>query len=127
MTKIWSWEEMDYLDDGQPTLLPDLWIEPGATCAYCEKTEEASGQRLAVLCGQCGGVAHYLCAVDCAPYDASEEYNDFVCGACLNWTPDQAREHAESLTRLAPVAVGTTSASAPGDDFDPFLDSDDLP
>lgn len=121
MTKEWSREEMDYIGDDEPRLLPDLFIEDGATCSYCGQTEEASGKRLAVQCSQCGGVAHYLCAVDCAPYDTSEEYNDFVCGTCLNWTPGQAREHAESLTR--PALVTATSASAPaGDDFDPFLD-----
>jgi hypothetical protein len=120
MTKVWSWEEQDYIgDDDEPRLLPDLYIEPGTPCEYCGQTEEASGKNLAVQCSQCGGVAHFHCAVDCAPYDTSDEYNDWVCGKCLNWTPEDAAKHAASL---APVPLGQGAAVATIDD-----DFDDLP
>ena|SRR5258708_34885252 len=122
MTLTWSWEEMDYIGEQEPRELPALWIEPGATCAYCGLPETGSN-RLAVICSQCGGVAHFLCAVDCAPYDTSEEYNDFVCGVCLKWTPEDAAKHKESLTRSRALELATSSKSS--DDFDPFLDDDE--
>lgn len=118
MTKVWSWEEMDYVGEDEPRLLPDLWIEPGATCEYCDQTGEASSKPLAVQCGQCGGVAHFLCAVDCNPdpYEYDEEYNDFVCGKCLNWTPEDAAKHA------AEMATPTIVTISSGDVSDPFFD-----
>src|SRR5258708_14799838 len=126
MTLTWSWEEMDYIGEPEPRLLPDLWIEPGAKCEYCGEPETGHN-RLAVLCGQCGGVAHFLCAVDCAPYDTSEEYNDFVFGKCLKWTPEDAAKHKESLTTPHELAPALAASASSSDDFDPFLDSDDLP
>lgn len=122
MAQTWSWEEMDYIGEEELRLLPDLWIEPPeGTCKYCGLTEKASGKRLAVECSVCGGVAHFLCAVDCSPdpFESDEEENDFVCGKCLHWTPEDAAQHAAS-TELANVAASTSSV--PDDDFDPFFD-----
>lgn len=124
MTRTWSWEEMDYIGEEEPRLLPDLWIEPDETCAFCGLTEQASGTRLVVECGVCGGVAHFLCAVDCTPdpFEHDEEYNDFVCGTCMEWTPEDAAQHAASLTKPERASVAVPTRSVPDDDFDPFFD-----
>ncbi|HEY0754251.1 MAG TPA: hypothetical protein VGD98_09835 [Ktedonobacteraceae bacterium] len=125
MTLVWSWEEMDYIGEEEPRLLPDLWIEAGDICASCGLTEEASGKRLVVECSQCGGVAHFTCAVDCTPdpYEVDEDYNDWVCGACLEWTPEQAAAHAAQILASIPVPVIAPLA----DPFDPFFDEEAYP
>jgi hypothetical protein len=125
MTKVWSWEEMDYIGEDEPRLLPDLSIPDDTTCAYCNLTEQTSGKSLVVLCSQCGRAAHYACAVDCTPdpYDIDEEYNDFVCGTCLEWTPEDAANHAAHVAADAP----TVSPVPLDESFDPSFDDELYP
>ena len=126
MTKVWSWEEMDYIgEDDEPRLLPDLYIPDGTTCASCGLTEEASGKSLVVLCSQCGRAAHYACAVDCNPdpYECDEESSDFVCKTCLEQPPEDPFDE-DALTDPTQLK----SFDVPVDDgFDPFFDDELYP
>lgn len=116
--------------------MPDMGhVWPPAPCVMCKK--EAT--RACMHCGEpvCINLANYMKKSTCGDWildwwtDGAmdpDDGNQFWCINCLakEYGIDPTKWQApEPEPEKQPVALGTVAAGA--DDFDPFLDSDDLP
>lgn len=73
-------------DEGEPRLLLDFDIEPGAVCGVCG--EQGSQSRpLCWCCSECGKPMHFECGADTEPsggWDRDDNENYWVCNHCLS-------------------------------------------
>jgi len=78
-------EEEDYTER-EPRTLPDMYIEPDATCGVCG-VKNSVERPMDYVCSECGKPTHTECGKDTEPsggWDRDWDRNYWMCITCLS-------------------------------------------